>query len=178
MSERQTDEKLAELLLLLAEALKDQRAAGATKLNKLAFFAEFAHVRATGHPITGVTYQRLPNGPAPRRLMPVRQLLIDRGDAELHVEPFLGRVQHRLVPRRPADRTKFSASELETVDEVIAAFAGHTGTSLSELSHAEPAWDLVDEGETIPYEAAFLRRGQPGERALQRARELATHYGQ
>jgi hypothetical protein len=67
---------------------------------------------------------------------------------------------------------------LETVDEVIAAFAGHTGTPLSELSHAEPAWDLVDEGETIPYEAAFLRRGQPGERALQRARELATHYGQ
>ena len=57
-----------------------------------------------------------------------------------------------------------------------AAFAAQTGTSLSELSHEEPAWDLVSEGETIPFEAAFLRRGRPGGNALQRARELAQQY--
>lgn len=175
-TERDRDEKLAELLLLLSEGLEDVRAAGATKLNKLAFFAEFAHVRATGRAITGVEYQRLANGPAPRRLVPVRQMLVDRGDAELREEPYLGRMQHRLVPRRRADRSLFSPSELAAVDEVLAAFAAHTGTSLSELSHDEPAWDLVVEGETIPFEAAFLRRGRPGAKALQRARELAQQY--
>ena len=47
---------------------------------------------------------------------------------------------------------------------------------LSELSHEEPAWDVVVEGETIPFEAAFLSRGRPGAKALQRARELAHQY--
>lgn len=175
-TERDRDDKLGELLLLLAEGLADVPAGGATKLNKLAFFAELAHVRATGRSITGVEYQRLPNGPAPRRLVPVRQMLVARGDAEVREEPYLGRTQHRLVPCRRADRSVFSPSELAAVDEVLAAYASHTGTSLSELSHEEPAWDLVGEGESIPFEAAFLRRGRPGAKALQRARELAQQY--
>ena len=45
------DEKLAELLLYMADCLADQPAAGSTKLNKMLFFAEFTHVREHGRPI-------------------------------------------------------------------------------------------------------------------------------
>ncbi len=45
--------------------------------------------------------QRLAHGPAPRRLVPIRDRLLEAGDAELRREVFLGRVQERagLEPR-------------------------------------------------------------------------------
>jgi hypothetical protein len=84
--------KLAELILCVSERLADEPAAGSTKLNKLLFFAEFSHVRQHRQPITGAEYQRLPNGPAPRRLLPVRDRLVANGDAVLREEVFLGRI--------------------------------------------------------------------------------------
>lgn len=92
--------KFAELLLLVAESLAADRFGGTTKVNKALFFAEFAHVRNTGRPITGARYQKLPHGPAPRRLLPVRAHLIETGAAALVEESVLGYEQHRLQPLR------------------------------------------------------------------------------
>ena len=65
--------KFAELLLYVARRLDGDPAGGAVKLNKVLFYAEFAHVRAHGQPISGAEYEKLENGPAPRRLLPVRR---------------------------------------------------------------------------------------------------------
>jgi hypothetical protein len=157
MSEIRYDEgKLRELVLYVAARLRDDRAGGATKLNKVLYFAEFAHMRRTGMPITGADYQKLPQGPAPRRLRPVRDALIASGDAEIVAESFLGYEQHRLVPIRGADESLFAAEELATVDEVLADLRDLTAKQVSDLSHAEPGWQLVDDGETIPFAAALI----------------------
>jgi len=149
----QPDEgKLAELLLLVAEALKEDRFAGATKVNKVLFFAEFAHVRQTGRPITGVPYQKLVNGPAPRRLVPVRDRLIASGDAVLETEAVLGRTQHRLRALRKPDLSRFSGTELAAVRDALELLSGRTGNEASRLSHEEAGWRMVGEREDIPYE--------------------------
>lgn len=70
----------------MAARLQADQSGGATKLNKVLFFADFAHVRRTGAPITGAVYQKLEHGPAARCLRPVRYQLIENGDAELHDE--------------------------------------------------------------------------------------------
>ena len=57
--------KFTEMLLYVADKLGDDRAGGATKLNKILYFAEFAHVRRHGRPISGADYFRLDQGPAP-----------------------------------------------------------------------------------------------------------------
>jgi uncharacterized phage-associated protein len=152
--------KFTELLLYVADRLRDDRAGGATKLNKVLYFADFAHVRRTGRPITGAEYQKLGRGPAPRRLLPVRQRLVERGDAEIVREDFLGYKQHRLLPRRRPDLSVFSDDELVTVDKVIADLASLTATQVSDLSHEEPGWQLGNEGETIPYETALVAKRQ------------------
>jgi antitoxin SocA-like protein len=87
--------KFTEMLLYVADKLRDDKAGGATKLNKVLYFAEFAHVRQHGHPITGADYQKLQHGPAPRRLLPVRQHLIDSVPRGVHTE----------APDRDTDRT-------------------------------------------------------------------------
>lgn len=104
--------------------------------------------------------QRRPFGPAPRRLLPVRQRLIDSGDAELVEENFLGRPQWRLIARRPADPSVFDADELATIDAVLDDLAGLTATQVSTLSHEEAAWRHTGDGDTIPYELALVPREQ------------------
>jgi hypothetical protein len=148
--------KFTELVLYVAEKLGDDHFGGATKLNKVLFFAEFAHVRRTGKAISGVEFQKLEHGPAPRRLRPVRDALVRSGAAEVVIDDVLGRPTHRLRPLRDADLTVFSAQELETIDGVLRDLGGLTAREVSDLSHEEPGWRLVELNETIPYAAALV----------------------
>jgi len=170
--------KLWELVLYVADHLRDDRAGGATKLNKVLYFAEFAHMRRTGRPITGAVFQRLPQGPAARRLLPIRDTLIAAGDAELVPESFLGYEQHRLISKRPADLSDFSEEELGTVNEVLEDLRHLTAKQVSDLSHAEPGWNLVNDGDTIPYAAALIAPEHVETATSERlAREVAQRYG-
>ena len=104
--------------------IRDRRTAddptvGSVKLNKLLYFAEFSSVRMTGVPITGVEYQRLDNGPAPRRLLPIRGALIEDGAAELQHATVFGFAQQRLVALREPDMSEFSTDEIEIIDQVV-----------------------------------------------------------
>lgn len=102
---RYDEAKFTEMLLYVAGRLLDDRAGGATKLNKVLFFAEFTHFRRHGSPISGCEFLKLQQGPAPRRLLPVRERLVSQEAAEIRVEDFLGRTQHRLAPlREPISR--------------------------------------------------------------------------
>jgi uncharacterized phage-associated protein len=154
------ERKLTELIVYLADRLAADRAGGSTKLNKVLFFADFTHVRRHGVPITGAEYQHLPYGPAPRRLLPIRAVLVEHGEVELVQEEFLGRRQHRLVARRAADLSAFTDDELATVDRVLEDLAGMTATQVSTLSHEEAAWRHTDEGDSIPYEFALVPKEQ------------------
>jgi hypothetical protein len=136
------ERKFRELLVYVASRLQGDRSGGATKLNKVIFFADFAHVRRTGAPITGAEYQKLEHGPAARRLRPVRDLLIENG-----------------------------------IDKVLEDLDGLNARQVSDLSHDEAGWRLVDIGETIPYEAALVGARQvstPTPRARGHRRNRAT----
>ena len=171
------EDKLCELIVYVAEWLAGDLAGGSTKLDKVLFFADFTHVRQHGRPITGAEYQHLPHGPAPRRLLPLRSRLIGDGAAELVTEDFLGRLQHRLVAKRSADLSVFSAEELATIEAVLDDLARMTGTQVSTLSHEESAWRHTDDGETIPYELALVPREQVVTPTAQRVgAEVAARY--
>jgi uncharacterized phage-associated protein len=170
--------KFTEMLLYVADRLRDDVAGGATKLNKVLYFADFAHVRRTGQPISGAEYQRLDNGPAPRRLLPVRHRLVQQGDATIEREDFLGYEQHRLVPSRPADMSQFTTDELATIDKVLADLANLTAKQVSDLSHAEPGWRLTADGETIAYSTALIATRQVATPTSQRlGADVARRYG-
>ena len=151
-----SEEKLAELVLYVAEQLRDDAPGGATKLNKVLYFAEFRHMRRFGKPITGVSYRKLPQGPAPRRFRPVRDELIGSGAARLEVDDYFGVPLHRLIPIRPANRSLFTDDELATVDQVVKALWGKSASDVSELSHQEVGWRILDMNEDIPYASAYL----------------------
>lgn len=178
MDTQYDERKFSELLLYVAARLQEDISGGATKLNKVLFFADFAHVRRTGQPISGAVYQKLEHGPAARRLFAVRQELVDSGAAELREDEFLGYRQHRLVPKRAADVSVFSVAEIETIDKVLADLEGLNARQVSDLSHEEAGWRLVDFGDTIPYEAALVGARQVSTPTAQRLQhQAATRLG-
>jgi hypothetical protein len=170
--------KLAELILYVAEQLRDDPKGGATKINKILFAAEFAHMRTHGVPITGMEYQKLARGPAPRRLVPVRDRLIANGDADLVRDRYMGYGLDRLVPLRPVNRELFEDDELAAVDEAIKALWDRTAEEASQLSHLEMGWRMVEMNETIPYEAAFLAPGFEVTSSMrEHAEQLSKRFG-
>lgn len=175
---RYDETKFTELLLYVANHLRGDRAGGATKLNKVLFFAEFTHLRRHHAVISGCEFQKLPHGPAPRQLLPVRRRLLAAGEAELVEEDFLGRPQQRLLPRRGADLSVFTEEELASVDDVLEQLGGMTGAQVSDLSHQEPGWRLTEIAETIPFATAFLDFPQVATEVSTRLEaEVAKRYG-
>lgn len=131
------EQKLAELIIYVADKIKNDPTGGATKINKILFYSDFSAVRSQGSPITGVEYQKLKNGPAPRRLLPVRQKLVDEGALRQAEDEYFGKTVHRLIPQREADTAIFGADELRIVDQVLGALWGLTASQASDLSHEE-----------------------------------------
>jgi hypothetical protein len=152
-----SDEKLGELILYISQKSAFDEYFGATKLNKVLYFSDFIAYRNWDKPITGAEYFHLPQGPAPRRLVPVRSKLI--AEEALIIQPVVlvqGWTQHRPVNLREPDLEIFSAREIALVDQVIDKLRGVTATGVSNLSHLELGWKLTRPGETIEYGTVFL----------------------
>jgi hypothetical protein len=150
---------------------------GAVKLNKILYFSDFLAFGVTGKPITGFEYQKLPNGPAPRRLVPVREKMIkarELGIQEIALKT--GRPQQRTVNLREPDLALFTAAQISIVDKVIEALRDKDADTASELSHLMVGWQAVNDGETIPYETIFLSNRPLTEDQIRRGREHAARH--
>jgi len=150
--------KFEELLLYLARRSEGDPLFGAVKLNKLLFYSDFLAYARLGRPITNQRYQRLKNGPAPRRLLPVRNQLISNHAAALQQVRAPGGVylQDRLVALRDANLKVFTGEEIGLVNEIIEHCLPHSGTDLSEATHRFIGWMAVEDSEDIPYEMVFV----------------------
>ena len=149
-------EKFHELILYIAQQSEDDPRFGATKLNKLLFYADFAGYRMLGQPITGATYQHLPAGPAPRELPEARRYLVDSGAAKPETRDYFSGIQERLVPQRKVTESLFSPEELEIVNSVIAEFWNFNARRISDYSHGEWGWRATEDYEDIPYHLAWV----------------------
>ena len=167
------DDRFRELILYVCQKCATDPKFGATKLNKILYFSDFLAYAELEEPITGFEYQRLPNGPAPRRMIPIRDQMIKKGDLGSQVVPLKGgRTQHRLVNLRVPDLSVFTAEQISLADRVIAELWDLDAEAVSDLSHRIMGWKFADVNETIPYETVFISSEPLTEVDVQRAREL------
>ena len=154
----QADRRLAEMVLFVAERCQSDSKFGATKLNKILFFADAMSFIQRGKPIIGCEFMKLGQGPVPRRLVPVRENLINAGRAVVQKKTLVpGREQHRLIPLDQPKLDAFTPDDIKFLDEVIGLLCDRSAAEVSELSHRVPAWEIAEDKETIPLEAAFIQ---------------------
>lgn len=147
--------KFAELLLYIAKSCEDDPRFGATKLNKILFFADFLSYRKRRESITGARYIRLDHGPVPKCLVSVREGLIEAGRLAIKETDYHGWIQERPIALKEPNLKKFSGEEIAIVDGVIRALASHNATQVSELSHGF-WWELAENREEIPISVSLV----------------------
>lgn len=63
---------------------------------------------------------------------------------------------HIFTAARPADLSIFSELERQTIDAVVVKIASMSAREVSDLSHEDAGWQMVDLGESIPYASAYI----------------------
>jgi Protein of unknown function (DUF4065) len=170
--------KLRELVLYVAAKSANTKHFGATKLNKILFFSDFLSYGLLGHAITGATYQKERRGPVARQLPAISRDIERDGDGVFVEELLFQYKQTRLVPKRHAELSFFTADEIDMVDRVIDALSSQTAGEVSLLSHERSAgWKAADIGCEIPYETVFLSTEPATKSDIEKGKELARKYG-
>lgn len=177
MDIQENERKFAELILYISQKSAHDFYFGATKLNKILYLSDFRAFGMWGKPITGAEYQHLKQGPAPRRLKPVRAALEE--DESLAIQPVSfpdGKIQHRTVNLREPDLWLFEAREIALVDSVIDELRSLSATEASNMTHQFVGWLMTDEGETIEYATIFLSAEPLSLAETKRAKDLSRKY--
>jgi hypothetical protein len=172
------DEKLKELILFIASRSEDDANFGSTKLNKLLFYADFLAYVKLGEAITNHAYMRLPNGPAPKAMLPILKRMISAKSLAIKERDHHGKTQRVPFALREANLKLFSAEQIAVVTDVLTLFRRKNAKGISTLSHQFDGWKLAKDKEEIPYEVALVHfkkpRKQDIEKALAIGTELAT----
>lgn len=151
-------DKFRALVLYVIWRAGQQEGFGATKLNKVLWFAEARHFMAYGAPITGETYIRHRHGPVPSHINEIKADLVSSGEIEVFHEEYFGNKIERFVTDLPPNVESFTSQELSLVDWWIRHVSEeHTATSISDLSH-NYTWKIAAMGEPIPLYAVFATR--------------------
>lgn len=154
----ESDAKLKELSLYIAERSKNDPYFGATKLNKILFASDFFSYGQRGKSITDAEYAHRNRGPTPHRMPLILEALKTENRGIVEETTFFGHTQKRLIALTGADTSAFREDELRFVDSVIDYFRSWNATQLSEWTHTLLPWLLTREGEKIPYYTVFSLR--------------------
>ena len=172
--DRDGDTLLSELILHIAARSQRDPHFDTVKLNKILWWSDFLSYAEFGDPITGVEYQKLARGPAPKRIRDIRDKLNEDNDIQVLVRPLsLGGT--RIKAARRANYDLFEARHIGLVDEIIDKFADNTAEDVSEASHGK-AWETASENGSIPYQAIFLSDEPISDYDRARSQELAGKF--
>jgi len=124
------------------------------RLNKLLFYADFLHYRATGHSLSGYRYQAIPYGPVPERYEMHYGLLVDEDLLTRTIDPVRtnshnGQPVINYTPNRTARPEVFSPAEWATLETVRQRLGCLSREAIVKLSHEEAAW-LDNQQATAP----------------------------
>ncbi|WP_085793442.1 Panacea domain-containing protein [Roseivivax jejudonensis] len=170
-------QRFRELILYICMECQSDHWFGAVKLNKILYHSDFRAFERFGVPLTGVRYFRLPKGPAPKMLVPVRDELVREG--ALRVEKRQVGPDHRqdrpIALREPVVDL-FTADELYLVDEVIRELWSQTAAEVSDASH-DIRWRALRHKDHMPYELVHLSGDPLSDAEQTRTQELARELG-
>lgn len=168
---RSKDKPLAELIVFISERSEGDDRFGAAKLNKLLFYSDWIAYLKLGSSITGQDYRRMIDGPVPRRIVQVRQQLIDDGSLALRKAEALNRHQERTFALREAELGGFTSEQIALVTQIIDSCWNRTAAEVISLYDQLNSWEILKIGETIPYDIAIASKRPPTEKERRRCLE-------
>jgi hypothetical protein len=164
------DEKLRELILLISEWSQSDEKFGAIKLNKLLFHSDFSAFLTFHKPITGHEYFALPQGPAPKLLLPITKQMQAKQELAYQEVLYYGHKQRRPIALRSANVSLFTPAEVKLISQTVQKFWHLSASEISDQSHLFLGWKAAKEKEVIPYSTALISQRQPTKEEIRRGR--------
>jgi hypothetical protein len=147
---------------------------GATKLNKVLWFAEARVYVLHKTLMTGETFIREKHGPVPKDIMATRANLQKNGLVEIWEAKDHTHFRAKTAP----DMGGFSDDEIKALDFWIDEIdKEHTATSISDKTH-DYGWEIAEMGEEIPLYAILAERiREPKGKELDWAQSVVRRLG-
>ncbi|PZV37480.1 Panacea domain-containing protein [Mesorhizobium kowhaii] len=145
---------------------------GATKLYKIAWFADARRFVLSGQSITGAPYIREKHGPIPRHGMAIREELVKDGAIQQWQDRQRDFSNWKFKALVPPNVNAFTSEEKSVIDYWIKHIdEDHTAASISEQSH-NYGWEIARMGEVIPFHSLLAERvREPNDEELEWAKQ-------
>lgn len=150
-------EKFKQVLLYITGKVGALSNVGQTVLYKLLYFCDFDYYEKFEEQLIGAKYIKNHHGPTPVAFKKIVENMIKNGEIEEVKTKYFQYDQTKYLPVKKANLNKFSAREIQHIDEVLNRLASKSATELSEISHNDVPWITAEEGQEVDYEAVFYR---------------------
>jgi hypothetical protein len=154
--------KLKEAVHIVVQSCANPARLGATRLNKILWFADCASYRQHGQSITGETYVKRQYGPVPRSILEAISELRQEGLISVREEPsFNGGFMRQFFSLSPVNMKQISEADRAVLEAFASVICDDfTAAEISDASH-DQIWEAAELGEEIPMRATLAAK--PGE---------------
>jgi len=150
-------EKFKQVLLYVLGKVGGKPNIGETVLHKLLYFIDFDYYEKFEENLMGATYIKNYHGPTSVELKDIIADMREKREIEAINSPYFKYEQKKYLPLKRPDLDKFSAREIDHIDEVLARLADKNAKEIENYSHDDIPWKVAEDGKPLSYESVFYR---------------------
>lgn len=150
-------EKFVNAILYITKECSSIPHFGKTDLYKTLYFSDFDYYEMYEEHLTGESYYRIQNGPAPSHFSGIAKEMIEKNQLSRCKLPYHGYRLEKYIPQTEPDLSLFEANEIKVLDSVIEKISGMNATQVSEYSHQDMPYKATKPNRKIDYELVFYR---------------------
>jgi hypothetical protein len=141
---------------------------GATKLNKILWFADIDHYRRHGRTITGLSeYVRMPRGPVPDGISHALDILKEESSISERPARVYTYTRREFVWLKEPGLSRFDATEIDTLNVFIDIIRKQPAGFVSDVTHDDALWQELKDGNMMPVRAGAIITRPPSQEELE-----------
>ncbi len=150
-------DKFKQVLLYVLGKVGSKPNIGETVLHKILYFIDFDYFEKFEENLMGATYIKNRHGPTSVELKDIFADMQKKGEIEAVKSQYFKYEQKKYLPLKRPNLDKFSARDIEHIDEVLARLADKNAKEIENYSHEDIPWKTAEEGQSLSYESVFYR---------------------
>src|SRR3989338_4207420 len=150
-------DKFKQVLLYVLGKVGSKPNVGETVLHKILYFIDFDYFEKFEENLMGATYIKNHHGPTSVELKDIFTNMQKNGEIEAVKSQYFKYEQKKYLPLKRPNLDKFSAREIEHIDEVLSRLADKNAKEIENYSHEDIPWKTAEEGQALSYESVFYR---------------------
>ncbi|MBI2109201.1 MAG: DUF4065 domain-containing protein [Parcubacteria group bacterium] len=150
-------DKFKQVLLYILGKVGGRPNVGETVLHKLLYFIDFDYYEKFEENLIGATYIKNHHGPTSVELKDIIADMKKNREIEVVKSKYFKYEQKKYLALKRPNLEKFSAQEIEHIDDVLARLADKNAKEIESYSHEDVPWRVAKDGKPLSYESVFYR---------------------